>query len=97
METAKNNLVLCRIFGYLANILWQSVTEAQSLSPVQLAVDGQDGGVAQEGEGHSGNGVGALQQGSRRHSQIISSRRGAGVLTPGESQCRTLLSVCVKK
>lgn len=30
------------------------------LSPVELTVDGQHCSVAQEGEGHSGNGIGAL-------------------------------------
>lgn len=43
-------------------IWWKSAMETQLLSPVQLAVDGQDGGVAQEGKGHGGNCVGTLQR-----------------------------------
>lgn len=39
-------------------------------SPVQLTVDWQDGRVAQEGEGHGGDGIGALHRTGRRGSLV---------------------------
>lgn len=46
---------------YIAGEIISKSRERLQRSPVQFTVDWQDSRVAQEGEGHGGDGVGALQ------------------------------------